>query len=101
MAALSVVAALVALGFFIIMFKLGLKRVLGYDLYVDIALTAILMFLFAGSFSGMVVALIGGLIISIVLLVLRKLIGMERYEDYTFDNGKTETVWVRYSGWLN
>ena len=82
------------------MYKMGLRRVLGYDLYVDVALTILLMMIFSGSFSGMVVALIAGLVISIVLLILRKFIGYEKYEEEWTGTGYN-SGWVRYPGWFS
>ena len=95
-----ILAGIATLGFLVLMFKLGLRKVLGYDIYVDIALTVLLMMMLSGSFDGVMVALVSGLLISIILLILRKFIGYERYEDYAFDDGKVKTIWVRYPGWI-
>lgn len=96
---LAIVAAAIAVGFFIVMFKMGLRRVLGYDLFVDVSLTVLLMMMFSGSFSGMVVALMSGLVISVVLLVLRKFIGYEKYEE-RYVNNTYHSDWIRYRGWI-
>ena len=95
---LAIIAAGVALGFFIIMIKMGFRRVLAYDLYVDIGLTILLMVMFSGSFSGMVVALLTGLLVGIVLLVCRVLFGTEKYEEVRLPNGRIKGHWVKYKG---
>ena len=98
---LALIAAAVALGFLIVMYKMGIKKVLAYDLYVDVGLTILLMMIFSGSFSGMVVALIGGLALSIILLILRKFIGYTKYEMWFDENERQREGWVNYPGWFN
>lgn len=97
---MMIIAVAAAIGLLILMFKLGTKKVLGYDIYFDIALTVLLMISLSGTFSGMVIALIAGLTISITLLILRKFIGLERYEPIRLPNGRQKYVWVFYPGWL-
>lgn len=97
---LMIIAGLSAIGLIILMFKLGTKKVLGYDVYFDITLTILLMITLSGTFSGMVIALLAGLFISIVLLITRKLIGLERYEPVRLANGRQKYIWVAYPGWL-
>jgi len=67
-----------AFGILIVLFKFGVKRVIGFDLPLDIAITAFLLFSFAGTFSGMMTAMIGGIIVSLVLLAMRKTVQYER-----------------------
>ena len=61
-----------AAGLLFLVLKLGPKRIIGYDIPIDIAITALLMWSFAGTYSGMMAALIGGLIVSIVLFIMKK-----------------------------
>lgn len=100
MVEMMVIAALSAIGLLVVMFKLGTKKVLGYDVYFDISLTVLLMITLSGTFSGMVIALLAGLTISVVLLVLRKFIGLERYEPIRLPNGRQKYIWVSYPGWF-
>jgi formate hydrogenlyase subunit 3/multisubunit Na+/H+ antiporter MnhD subunit len=58
--------------------KLNIKRVLAFDVVVDIASSALLMVMFFGTFAGMMAAIVGGAIISIVLFVMKKTIGYEK-----------------------
>lgn len=69
-----------ALAVFIILMKLPLRKILGYDVAVDIAFTIMLAWILSGSFAGMMAALIGGLLLSIVLAVTKKLLGYEKIE---------------------
>ena len=61
-----------ALGLLFLVLKLGVKKVLGYDILIDIGITSLLMWSLAGTYSGMMAALIGGLIVSIVLFIMKK-----------------------------
>lgn len=60
-----------ALGLLFLLFKFGIRRVITFDIPIDIGFTALLMFLFAGTFGGMMAAMVGGLIISVTLFVMR------------------------------
>lgn len=82
------------------MFKMGVRKILGYDIYFDIGLTVLMMVSLSGTFSGMIIALLIGLIISVTLLLLRKCIGMERYEKFRTPSNKIDYQWVRYPGWF-
>tara|TARA_R100000781_G_C4072438_1_gene124916 strand:+ start:330 stop:644 length:315 start_codon:yes stop_codon:yes gene_type:complete len=61
-----------ALGLLFLVLKLGVKKVLGYDILIDIGITSLLMWSLAGTYSGMMAALIGGLIVSVILFAMRK-----------------------------
>lgn len=69
-----------ALSVFIILMKLPIRRILGYDVIVDIVFTVMLAWILSGSFAGMMAALIGGLLLSITLVITKKLLGYERLE---------------------
>ena len=65
------IAALVAL-----YWKFGEKfrqAVLGYDIVVDVTVTAMFLIMFAGTISGMMIAILAGLIVSILLLIGKSL----------------------------
>ena len=53
-----------ALGLLFLIFKFGVRRVIAYDIPIDIAVTGFLMYAFAGTYSGMIAAMVGGLIVS-------------------------------------
>ena len=66
-----------ALGLLFLIFKFGIRRVVSYDIPIDVAVTALLMWAFAGTYSGMMAAMVGGLIVSIVLYALKQTIVRE------------------------
>jgi len=72
------IGLLSGLGILFMLMKLDFWKVLGFDLYVDIAATALLMILYAGTLGGMVAAMVGGLQISVVLWSIKKLFGYLR-----------------------
>ena len=41
-----------ALGLLFLIFKFGIRRVVSYDIPIDVAVTALLMWAFAGTYSG-------------------------------------------------
>lgn len=85
---------LTAAAFLILLYKIGFKRVLKYDLFIDIAVTFFLMIIFAGTFAGMMAAIIGGLFVSIVLVVLKRAIPQEKLGVI-----KTDSFPYRKFGW--
>lgn len=69
-----------ALGMILIIIKLDIQKIAGYDLWVDIAFTGLLAYLFAGTYSGMVAAMIAGIIVSAFLFISKKLYGYKRLQ---------------------
>ena len=67
-----------ALSILFLLFKFNIKRILAFDIAVDIASSALLIVLFAGTFAGMMAAVIGGAIISVVLYAIKRLKGYEK-----------------------
>jgi hypothetical protein len=68
--AMSVAAAF---GMLFLILKFGnIRRVLAFDIGIDIGLTALLMFSMAGTFMGIMVAIFAGGILSILLYCLKK-----------------------------
>lgn len=63
-----------------LLLKLDLKKICGYDFYVDIAFTFLLAYLLSGTYSGMMAALVGGAILSVFLLIIKKLNGYSKLE---------------------
>jgi len=66
-----------AAGLLFLIFKFGIRRIVAYDIPIDIAITGLLMYAFAGTYSGMIAAMIGGLVVSIALFALKKTIRRE------------------------
>lgn len=82
-----------ALALFVLMIKIGLKKVLGYDIYVDLICTFFLMYLFRDSVTGLIVAVMGGLALSVMLMFCKAMIGYSRFEEIP---GTEEEDWVDY-----
>lgn len=61
-----------------LLLKIDIRKVLAFDIWVDIGVTALLVTLFAGTFSGMFAACVSGAVFSIILYVLKQLIGYKR-----------------------
>lgn len=73
---------LVGLGLMSHALKLGVRRLAGYDIYVDVMLSFGLILMFHGTFSGMMIASIGGLIISGMLRLIRWTVGYQQLGFY-------------------
>jgi len=74
--------------------KFGAKfrqLVLGYDIAVDITVTTVFIIMFAGTISGMMTAILSGLIVSLLLLA-GKYLGTSRTAHYSINDGLTWTV---------
>lgn len=69
-----------AAAMFVLMVKLNIRRVLGYDAFVDIVATAMLVSMFKGTATGMAAAMFAGVILSLLLLIAKQLLGYERLE---------------------
>ena len=61
-----------ALGLLLLALKIGGRKTIGNDIFVDVLITVTLMVCFYGTFSGMTAAMVGGLCASIVLFLLKK-----------------------------
>lgn len=75
-----IVAAAAAAALFIVMIKLNIRRVLGYDALIDLVSTALLISMFQGTATGMAAAVFAGVILSLLLLIAKQLLGYERLE---------------------
>ena len=61
-----------ALGLLLLSLKAGGRKTIGNDIFVDVLITLTLMVCFYGTFSGMAAAMVGGLVASIVLFIMKK-----------------------------
>lgn len=66
--------------FWLLAAKISILRVLGYELWIDIVLSIALFFVFIGTTSGAIIAVLGGAFISVTLAILKKIIGFERFD---------------------
>lgn len=78
MLSFAVVAIVTVIGILIMMNRIGLRKFLGYANTVDLLMTIVFLVMFAGTFSGMVVAGIASLLMSVMLGILRSMVGAER-----------------------
>jgi hypothetical protein len=69
-----------AAGLLFLIFKFGVHRVIAYDIPIDITVTAFLVYAFAGTYSGMLAAMVGGLIVSITLFVMKRTMRREEFK---------------------
>jgi|TARA_R110001606_G_C14949842_1_gene600410 hypothetical protein len=78
-----------------LIFKFGkIRRVLAFDIAIDVVSTLALTFLLAGTFTGMMTAIFGGAIISIVLFTMKKIIGCETLTAKGWK--QSEPQWINY-----
>lgn len=68
-----------ALAFVVVLYKIGIRKCLGFDLYLDILTTVTLAVIFGGTYSGMMAAIIGGLLFSVILMVLKQVHGYQKF----------------------
>ena len=61
-----------ALGLLLLALKMGGRKTIGADVFVDGLITLTLMVAFYGTFSGMAAAMLGGLTASLVLFLMKR-----------------------------
>ena len=76
-----------AIAMIFLMLKLDIRKICGYDILVDIAFTGLLAWMLAGTYSGMMAALIGGAIVSVFLFITKKVNGYSKL---------TRKGWITY-----
>ena len=67
-----------AVAFIFLFSYFGFKRVAGYAWLVDIAIFALCIYLFKGTYAGMMTGIFAGIIISVFLKSVRNTIGYEK-----------------------
>ncbi len=67
-----------AIAFIFLFSYMGFKKVAGYAWIVDIALFALLLYLFKGTYAGMMTGMIAGVILSVFLKTIRNTVGVEK-----------------------
>ena len=80
-----------ALAILFVLLKLDFKKVLYFDVFVDIVASAFLMLIFAGTFAGMMAAVVGGAIISITLYFAKKVFGYKKL---------VKQKWYKFPKWI-
>ena len=72
MLAMILMGALSALAILLVMFRLGIKRFLRWPALTDVLVSVLLAWVFAGTLGGMIAAITGGLIFSVLLFIIQK-----------------------------
>ena len=67
-----------AIAFIFLFSYFGFKKVAGYAVIVDIAVFALCIYLFRGTYAGMMTGIFAGIMISVFLKLTRRTVGCER-----------------------
>lgn len=78
MLTMMLAGAITVAALIVTMARINLKRCLGYSTAIDLTFTALMLYMFHGTFSGIVAAASAGLFMSLALTVLVKILGYER-----------------------
>lgn len=62
----------------LVAFRFGIRRIAGYATAFDVSITALLMYMFTGTYAGMMTGILAGGIISVFLNFTRRTLGVER-----------------------
>lgn len=84
----------IVLTIFSMMARTNLRRWLGYNNFVDVTFTILMVLMFHGTFSGLISASIAGVVMSASLYVSKALLGYERLERQSMFKWE----WVRHGG---
>ena len=75
----TIIAGLISAVTFIFLFlKMDIRKVLAFDLWVDLGVTILLGVLFFGTFAGMVAAAVGGAFFSVMMYVIKLVTGYKK-----------------------
>ena len=92
-----------AFGLLLLALKIGGRKTIGHDVFIDVMITVTLMVCFYGTFSGMAAAMVGGLCASIILFVMKKTmqheklaLGRKKYKFYVADVSGPTLKWKTY-----
>ncbi len=69
---------LTAVGIYIVMYRIGIKKFCGYLAATDATLMLVLFVVFFGTFSGMITGLIAGIFLSAMLTGSKRIFGSQK-----------------------
>ena len=103
------IGILSAFGLLLLVLKVGGRKAIGADIFIDIAITITLMVCFYGTYSGMVAAMLGGLAASVVLFIMKKTMVHEvlsvqkkKYKIFKYNTSHTTIKWEeKQPDWRN
>ena len=79
-------AALGTAGAFILLFGyIGFRKVAGYAIIVDVAVFALCIYMFQGTYAGMMTGILAGGIISVFLKLVIHTVGVERLKPVRYE----------------
>ena len=84
-----------AFGLLLLALKIGGRKTIGHDVFIDVMITVTLMVCFYGTFSGMAAAMVGGLCASVILFIMKKTM---HHEKLTLDKKKYKFFMADVSG---
>lgn len=78
MTEILILSLIASAGILFLIFKVGrIRRILAFDILIDISATVLLCIAMAGTFTGIMIGLTAGTIISITLYIMKKTLGTE------------------------
>lgn len=90
-----------AIGLFFVLCRFNLRRICGYATLVDVVATAAFVFMFAGTYAGMMTGIFAGVCVSLALNVVRTLYGYDRAHLIRGSGNLMPTmVWIHTEGRL-
>lgn len=90
------VGFLSAITVLIVMSRLGLKKFMGYPALMDAGVTVLLAWFMYGTYTGMVAAIVGGLVFSGLVTIIRKFYGYSKLKRVGF-----KLRWVEHPAQYN
>jgi hypothetical protein len=73
-----ILSSIAAAGILFLVFKIGnIRHVLAFDVLIDITATTALCLGMAGTFTGIMIGLTAGTIVSVTLFIMKKIIGCD------------------------
>ena len=86
-----------AIGIIWLLCRFNLKRIAGHAAFWDISITGLLVFVFLGTYAGMVTGMLAGVIVSLFLTIIRKFAGYEKLQVVRLPNERIgQARWVSY-----
>ncbi len=67
-----------AITFILLFTYFGIKKIAGYAWLIDVALFALFLYLFKGTYAGMMTGILAGLIVTIFLKAVRRTVGSQQ-----------------------
>ena len=76
---LAIAGVLSAISVFVLLWLIDIRKCCGYHIIIDVVFSVGLTIIYAGTFSGMITAFVGGLALSIMLYTTKRMMGYAKY----------------------